>query len=45
MKTFALIVTALVLASCTFSGTYHSATGQNFNFDTSIVIPVEEYKK
>ena len=45
MKTFALIATALVLTSCTFSGTYHSATGQNFNFDTSIVIPVEECKK
>lgn len=45
MKTFALIVIALVLTSCTFSGAYHSATGQNFNFDTSIVIPVEEYKK
>jgi hypothetical protein len=45
MKTVALIVTALVLTSCTFKGTYHSATGQKFDFDTSIVIPVEEYKK
>lgn len=45
MKTFALIVTALVLTSCTFKGTYHSATGQKFDFDTSIIIPVEEYKK
>jgi hypothetical protein len=45
MKTFALIVAALALTSCTFKGTYHSATGQKFDFDTSIVIPVEEYKK
>ena len=44
MKTFALIVTALVLTSCTFSGKYTSAT-QNFDFTTSVVIPVEEYKK
>ncbi len=45
MKTFVLIITALVLTSCTFSGTYYSATGQKFDFDTSIVIPVENYKK
>lgn len=45
MKTFALIATALVLTSCTFRGSYHSVTGQKFDFDTSIVIPVEEYKK
>lgn len=46
MKTFALIATALVLASCTFSGSYHSAAaGQKFDFDTTIIIPVEECKK
>lgn len=44
MKTIALIITALALTSCTMSGTYTSAT-QNFDFNTSIVIPVEDYKK
>ena len=44
MKTFALIATALALTSCTFSGKYTSAT-QNFDWTTSIVIPVEECKK
>lgn len=44
MKTIALIFTVLALTSCTISGTYTSAT-QNFDFNTSIVIPVENYKK
>jgi hypothetical protein len=45
MKTFALIIAAFVLTSCTFSGSYHSAAGQKFDFDTTIIIPVEECKK
>lgn len=45
MKTITLIFAALALNSCTFSGTYHSATGQKFNFDTTIIIPVEDCKK
>lgn len=44
MKTIALIFTALALTSCTMSGAYTSAS-QNFNFNTSIVIPVEDCKK
>lgn len=44
MKTIALTITALALTSCTMSGTYTSAT-QNFDFNTSIIIPVEDYKK
>lgn len=44
MKTAALIITALALTSCTMSGTYTSAS-QNFDFNTSIVIPVVDYKK
>ena len=45
MKTITLILTALVLTSCTFKGTYHSASGQKFDFDTTIIIPVEDCKK
>ena len=44
MKTIALIITAFALASCTVSGSYTSAT-QNFDFNTAIVIPVENCKK
>lgn len=53
MKTFILAISALTLASCTFSGTYKSAS-QQFDFNTSFagkgndnvyVIPVEESKK
>lgn len=44
MKTIALIFTALALTSCTMSGTYTSAT-QNFDFNTSIIVSVEDYKK
>lgn len=44
MKTIALIITAFALASCTVSGSYTSAT-QNFDFNTAIVIPVEDCKK
>lgn len=44
MKTIALIITALGLTSCTMSGTYTSDS-QNFDFNTSIIIPVEECKK
>lgn len=45
MKTVTLIIAALTLTSCTLTGTYISSTGQQFDFDTSIVIPVEDYKK
>ena len=44
MKTFALIATALILTSCTISGTYTSPA-QTFDFDTTLIIPVEKYKK
>lgn len=51
MKTFILVLSAFTLASCTFSGTYKSAS-QQFDFSTTFVdknngyvIPVEEYKK
>lgn len=51
MKTFILVLSTLVLASCTFSGTYKSAS-QQFDFSTTFVdkdnvyvIPVEECKK
>lgn len=44
MKTFALVITALALTSCSISGTYNSAS-QNFDFNGSIIIPVEEIKK
>ena len=51
MKTFILVLSAIGLASCTFNGTYKSAS-QLFDFSTSFVdketvyvIPVEESKK
>ena len=53
MKTFILALSAVALASCTFTGAYKSAS-QQFDFSTSIigkdrdnvyVIPVEECKK
>lgn len=44
MKTFALVIVTLALASCTFSGTYNSDS-QNFDFNSSIIIPVEKVKK
>lgn len=51
MKTFILVLSTITLASCTFSGTYRSAS-QQFDFSTSFVdndnvyvIPVEESKK
>ena len=44
MKKIILATSFLVLSSCTFSGKYTSAT-QNFDWTSSIVIPVEECKK
>jgi hypothetical protein len=51
MKTFILALSTFAIASCTFSGTYKSAS-QQFDFSTSFVekdnvyvIPVEECKK
>lgn len=44
MKAIILIPLAFILASCTVTGSYNSAS-QNFDFNTSIVLPVEDYKK
>lgn len=44
MKKIAVIVSFLALASCTFSGKYTSPN-QNFDWTTTIVIPVEDVKK
>lgn len=44
MKTLALVIVALALTSCSVSGTYNSAS-QNFDFNSSIIIPVEKVKK
>lgn len=44
MKAIILITTALALTSCSMSGSYTS-TNQNFDFNSSIVIPVKAYKK
>lgn len=44
MKKIAVIVSFLALASCTFSGKYTSAS-QNFDWTTTIIIPVEDAKK
>lgn len=44
MKTFALVIATLALTSCSISGTYNSAS-QNFDFNGSVIIPVENIKK
>lgn len=44
MKTFALVIVTLALTSCSVSSTYNSAS-QNFDFNGSIIIPVEKVKK
>lgn len=44
MKTFALLISLVTLASCSFSGKY-STDSQNFDFTSTLIIPVEECKK
>ena len=44
MKKLALVITALTLSSCSFSGKYVSPS-QNFDWVSTIVLPVEDCKK
>ena len=45
MKKIALLISVVILSSCTSTFNYKSPSGQQFDGTVTIIIPVEESKK